>query len=147
MKVVALDRFLLEQMVTLERDAVIAGLCATDHFAVRVLGGGPAHAVLSNGVPVAAFGLVPSWPGRAEGWQLSSRLARPRELAVAARMARALLDGYQRDPQFRRIEMMVHCHCSWALSFAQALGLEIRLRLDKWDPAGRDVWFCERVAA
>jgi hypothetical protein len=103
--------------------------------------------MLEAGVPVAAFGLVKIWPGRAEGWQLSSRLARPRQLLAAARAAAALLDHHQRDADFRRIEMTVHCHCGWALSFAKALGLTVKTRLDKWDPAGRDVWFCERVAA
>lgn len=147
MMVVALDTFLLDQMVTLERDEITAAAAKTPAFREKVLSGCPAYAMLDGAVPVAAFGLVPSWHGRAEGWQLSSRLARPRQLTAAARAARTLLDMHQEDPAFARIEMVVHCHCGWALSFAKALGLTVKARLDRWDPAGRDVWFCERLAA
>ena len=63
----------------------------------------------------------------------------------AARIAVQILDAQQTDPAFRRVEMFVHCHCAWAISFIKALGFAARLRMDKWDPRGRDVWFCERV--
>jgi hypothetical protein len=95
--------------------------------------------------PLVGFGLIQIWTGRAEAWQLTSRQARPRHLVQAARIATEILDSHQRDPAFRRVEMFVHCHCSWALSFIAALGFEARLRMDKWDPRGRDVWLCERI--
>jgi hypothetical protein len=45
----------------------------------------------------------------------------------AARIAVQILDSHQRDPAFRRVEMFVHCHCSWAVSFIAALGFEAQM--------------------
>jgi hypothetical protein len=42
MNVVALDAFLLQQMVVLERDPVTAALCGTEHFAAMSSMPGPA---------------------------------------------------------------------------------------------------------
>lgn len=146
MLVLPLTERLLRQAIALERDRVTAALCDYPQFITRVLQKpARAWALVEAGAPVVAFGLVQIWPGRAEAWQLTSRKARPRQLVRAARIAVEILDAQQADPGFRRVEMFVHCHCAWALSFIKALGFEIKCRMDKWDPRGRDVWLCERV--
>lgn len=145
MLVLPMTEPLLRQLVALERDRETAELCRYPQFAERVLQGPVRYALVEGGEPVVGFGLIKIWPGRAEAWQLTSSRARPRQLVEAARKAVAILDAAQADPQFRRVEMFVHCHCAWALSFIKALGFKARLRMDKWDPRGRDVWFCERI--
>lgn len=146
MLVLPMTEGLLRQLVALERDRDTSELCAYPAFADRVMRGpGIRYAVVESGEPLVGFGLMQIWPGRAEAWQLTSRHARPRQLVKAARIEQKILDAMQTDPGFRRIEMFVHCHCAWAVSFIKALGFEIKCRMDKWDPRGRDVWFCERV--
>lgn len=137
---------LLRQLVALERDRDTAELCDYPQFSERVLAGPVRYALVEGGEPVVGFGLIKIWDGRAEAWQLTSRKARPRQLVQAARKAVEILDAAQADPKFRRVEMFVHCHCAWSLSFIEALGFEARLRMAKWDPRGRDVWFCERIS-
>lgn len=146
MLVLPLTEGLLRQAIVHERDRVTAALCDYPQFIQRVLQK-PARSwvLVEGGEPLVAFGLVQIWPGRAEAWQLTSHKARPRQLVQAARIAVEILDAQQADPAFRRVEMFVHCHCIWALSFIKALGFEARLRMDKWDPRGRDVWLCERI--
>lgn len=145
-RLVPLDRFLLDRLVAAERDPITAQQVSHDGFAPRVLAvQGLAYALLDGGMPMAGFGLVTHWHGRAEAWQLSSRHARPRQLAMAARMGSRLMDARQRDPAYRRVEAYVQCSQRWALSFIETLGFERKCVLAQWDPAGRDVWFCERI--
>jgi hypothetical protein len=146
MLVLPLTEGLLRQAIANERDRVTAELCDYPQFIARVLERpAKAWALVEAGEPVVAFGLMQIWPGRAEVWQLTSAKARPRQLVKAARIAVQILDSHQRDPAFRRVEMFVHCHCSWAVSFINALGFDRKCRMDKWDPRGRDVWLCERI--
>lgn len=145
-RLIAMDKFLLDQLVALERDPLTAEMCSGDLFAQRVLPlRGLTWALLDGGDLVGGAGLVPMWPGRAEGWQLTSRHARPRQLALAVRMARQVLDDRQRDPTFRRIEIYVRAGAIWCASFVKALGFEREGLLKRWDPAGRDMWICSRV--
>lgn len=145
-RLVPLDRFLLAQLVREERDPVTAEMASGEVFAQRALAiRGLSYALLDGGTLVAGGGLVPMWPGRAEAWQLTSTLARPRQLALGVKMARRILDARQRDPAFRRIEMFVRCRQAWACSFILGLGFVLEGRLKRWDPRGDDVWLCSRV--
>lgn len=145
-RLVKLDKLLLALAVGQERDPVTAEFACRDAFAVQALSG-PAYALIDGGELVGAGGLVPHWPGRAEGWWLTGKCARPRQLVKAVHLAREFLNARQRDPAFRRIEMFVRGEERWALTFAEALGFSLEGVLKAWDPMGRDMLLCARVAA
>lgn len=143
---VPLDRFLLDRAVDLERDPLTAEMASGDGFAERVLPlRGLSVGVLDGGNIVGAGGLVPLWPGRAEGWWLVSRQARPRQLAQATRLAVQLMDRRQRDPTFRRIEAWVRADAPYARSFLKALGFAAPSLQPRWDTKGRDHLFAYRI--
>jgi hypothetical protein len=145
-RLVAMDGFLLGDLIDSERDGLTAQMCRSTAFMSRVLAlPGLAFALLDGGEVVAGAGLVPMWHGRAEAWQLTSRHARPRQLVAAARIAARELDRRQCDPAFRRIEIYVLAGARWCASFVAALGFEREGLLRRWDPAGRDMWICGRV--
>lgn len=145
-RLVPMDRFLLDQLIAVERDPMTAEMCSGDGFAQRALAvSGLSYAMLDGAELIGGGGLVPMWPGRAEAWQLTSRHARPRQLVRGVAMAAHVLDARQRDPSFRRIEAYVRCDQVWALSFIAGLGFAREGRLAAWDPGGRDVWICSRV--
>ena len=144
MRLVKLDPALLETAIAAERDSVAAEFARTPSYAQIVLSGPAAYAVLDGEALVAAGGLILHWQGRAEAWSLVSRYARPRQLVRAVRMTRLVLDEVQRDPVFRRIEMVVRCDC-WARSFASALGFAEEAMLKTWDPLGRDAYLFARI--
>lgn len=145
-RLVKLDQLLLAIAVEQERDAVTAEYACRDAFAAQALSG-PSFALIDGGELVGAGGLVPHWPGRAEGWWLTSKWARPRQLVRAVHLAREFLDRCQRDPAFRRIEMFVRAEAHWAFSFVEALGFHLEGVLKAWDPIGRDMLLCARIAS
>lgn len=146
-RLVALDEFLARRLIHLERDELTAEMCGSDAWVRRILQY-PAlsFAMLDGGEVIGGGGLVPMWSGRAEAWQLSSRFARPRQLVAGVKLARAWLDQRQRDPVFRRVEAFVRKDHKWAFSFIDALGFVREGVLRNWDPRGRDVWICARIA-
>lgn len=146
-RLVPMDKFLLDQLVANERDPLVSEICSGPNFAALALQRpNLSFAMLDGGELVAGGGLVPLWHGRAEAWQLTSRRARPRQLAAAAKFARQVMDARQRDPAFRRIEAFVRADAGWALSFLRALGFVREGLLRAWDPAGRDMWICSRIS-
>jgi hypothetical protein len=146
MRLIPLDHLLLKQLLLLERDPLTAEMASGGAFALRAVAfNGLSFALVEGGELIAGGGLVQIWPGRAEAWQLTSRHARPRQLAAAAAAARDTMDKRQRDPAFRRIEAYVRACEPWAVSFIRALGFVREGVLKAWDPAGRDVWLCARV--
>lgn len=96
--------------------------------------------------PVAAFGAVPHWPGRAEGWMVFARTATRQARVLTARAAADRMDWLQTDPFWRRIEMYVHADQPWAVPFGRALGMHIEARVEAWAPDGADFFLMARIA-
>ena len=135
---VPLTRELLNLAVDLERDPLTAEMAEGDGFAARCLVTSLSFAMLDGGILVGAGGLSPQWYGRAEGWWLVSTHASRRHLAIAARYARAFLDKRQRDPMFRRIEIMVRADVPWCDSFAASMDFVFEGDAQSYDASGRD---------
>lgn len=147
-RIVPMDRHLLGRLVESERDPLTAEMSSGTHYADRVMvaaSHGLAFAMLDGGEVPVGGGLMMLWPGRAEGWWLVSREARPRHLALAARASARLLDRRQRDPAFRRIECFVRSGERWSTRFAEAMGFRQEGFHRAWDPAGRDYRCFARV--
>ncbi len=146
-RLVELDELLLREAVALERDPMIAALCAGREFASRSLIPGLAMGALQNGEVLGAGGLVPHWPGRAEAWLLVSREASRRQIVGGLRLARQWLDRCQALPMFRRIEIYVRTAAPWRASFAAALGFNREADLEAWGPNGEAFTLYSRIAA
>jgi hypothetical protein len=97
--------------------------------------------------PLAAFGTILHWSGRAEGWMVFSAAASRRDRVLAARGAAACMDRLQLHPAFRRIEMWVAADQPWTPAFARALGMTEEGRARSWDLRGRDHLLFARIAA
>ncbi len=106
---------------------------------------GCAYALFDGGRVLGAGGVVPIWPGRAEGWLLVTRLARPRDIVAGVRVAAAWLDEKQCDPAFARLEFFLLTQAPWRQSFAAALDLELVSTLRRWGPDGHDYCHYERL--
>lgn len=145
-RLVRLSRPLLDMAVALERDPLMAEMATGDGFAVRALAVPDlAVACLRGGYLVAAGGLIPHWPGRAEAWALVSVNSSPRDVTAAVRLARRWLDDRQRNPMFRRIECFVRSAAAWRRSFMHGLGFEFETDLTGWGPDGSDFAIFARV--
>lgn len=103
--------------------------------------------LLDGDTPLAGFGTILHWPGRAEGWMVLARLANRRARVAAARAAAAKMDELQRRPAFRRIEMWVDASVPWAASFSRALGMHCEARAQAWGLAGEDHMLYARISA
>ena len=146
-RIVTLDRFLLDRLVETERDPLTAEMAEGEGFAQRTLCDPRfSFAMIDGGDAVMGAGLVPYWAGRAEGWCLISKAARPRHIVAAARAVKIFLDKRQRDPAFRRVEIFVRAHERWSESFALAMGFREEGFHRAWDAAGRDYRCFARVA-
>ena len=105
-----------------------------------------AWVTLDRGRPVAAFGTMLHYPGRAEGWMIFVQGAGAKTRTSVARMANRRMNELQRSPWFRRIEMWVLAGAPWAATFSRALGMRCEGTAEAWDPAGRDYRLYARVA-
>ncbi len=142
MELVPLDRALMRFVLSLSRDAVDA-----KHIMPfpEVYFPGCAYAVHVAGRFIAAGGVIPIWPGRAEGWLLITHLAEKREIVTGIRFAGRWLDAKQEDPAFGRIEFFLLSQAAWRESFARALGLRFLSDLKRWGPDGEDYCHYERL--
>lgn len=90
-----------------------------------------------NQVLVCA-GAIPIWPGRATGWAVLS-LIPPREWPQLHKLVVRGLDGLQRDPAYRRLEVCVIHGFTEAHRWALLLGFEVETALARrYDSVGRD---------
>ena len=105
-----------------------------------------AWALLAGDTPLAAFGTLLHWVGRAEGWMVLARLADRRARVAAARAASAKMDELQRHAAYRRIEMWVLDGEPWAPSFSRALRMRCEAVVEAFDPLGRDHLLYARIA-
>ncbi|HEY2068280.1 MAG TPA: hypothetical protein VGG48_01900 [Rhizomicrobium sp.] len=145
-RLVPLDDTLLRIAIALERDQLAARF--TNLYERRaLLAPDRSFAFVDGGELLGAGGLVPVWPGRAEGWLLVSRLARPRQVVAGVRAARAWLDRKLRDPDYARIEFYIRADAPWRESFARALGCaEQGAKLRRWGLDGADYVLHARIS-
>ncbi len=142
---VSLTPELLALAVSMQDDPAFAH--QSDEMLARVCIPGLAFATLDGGTLIAALGIIPVWPGRALGWMFPTPIADKRQLTFTTRLARGHFDRWQRDPAFRRIEIMIRDDRPWRESFANALGMtECFGPMRAFDTAGRDYWMYARVA-
>lgn len=144
--IVPLTSDLLAEAVANMREGAATGLANSPAFAALALA--PASrgwAMVAPGRVLAAAGLVPHWPGRAEGWLIVARSCTRRELVQGLRRARAMLDDLQADSALRRIEIYVRASVAWCRSFPAALGFAEEACLAAWGPDGGDFRLCARV--
>jgi hypothetical protein len=146
--IVPLTEAILAAAVADMRDNGAAGLARTPAFAALALApGGFARALIAPGCVLACAGLVPHWPGRAEGWMITAPHATRRDLVAAVRAARAALDVLQTDPIWRRIEIYVRAGAAWTDSFTAVLGFQRDACLRAWAPDGADYVLYSRIGA
>lgn len=107
---------------------------------------GLSFAILEGGLPVIAGGIVPIWPGRAEGWSTVLPAASRRARVVGTRHAAALLETLIAAGRFSRIDVFMHPNAPSCRSFAQALGLVHERLLRKYMPDGSDIDLYSKVA-
>jgi hypothetical protein len=148
MRIVPLDRLLLDFAIEGERDTMAARVVVTDEQRNALLNE-HAHALLSRGLVVMAAGLILWWPGRAEGWVFVHREARPREIVYGCHAVRRWLDRIQEeDPlKYRRIEIAVRRDAPWRETFTGMLGFKLEGILEAFDTEGRDACVYRRLAA
>jgi hypothetical protein len=104
-----------------------------------------AFALLRGDAVLAEGGLIPLWPGRAEAWLLVGRDTSRRDLVPALRHARTIIEGCQRNPDFRRVEIHIRWEMPWRDSFARALGMSLEAQLRAASPTGGDMAIYARV--
>jgi len=90
------------------------------------------------GQAVVCVGAIPIWPGRATGWA-ALNLIPPRDWPQLHKLVLRGLDGLQRDPAYRRIEVSAPVEFIAAHRWILLLGFEIEAALARrYDPEGRD---------
>jgi hypothetical protein len=146
--IVPLTASILAIAVVNMKDSSLAAMARTSAFADLALApGGYARALIAPGRVLACAGLVPHWPGRAEGWMITAPHATRRDLVAAVRAARAALDVLQTDPIWRRIEIYVRADAAWTDSFTAVLGFQRDACLRAWAPDGADYVLYSRIGA
>jgi len=143
MRLVPLTRPLLDFILAMNRNDLESDL---PKFGA-VFSPGCAYALMDAGELYGAGGIIPIWHGRAEGWLIVTRLARPRDIVKGVRIAREWLDEKQQDPAFARLEFYLLAQAAWRESFAAALDLFYLSTLRRWGPDGDDYCHYERVRA
>jgi hypothetical protein len=148
MRIVPLDRLLLDFAIEGERDMLAARLFVTDQQRQLLLNE-HAHGLLSRGIVAMAAGLIEWWPGRAEGWVFVHREARPREILYGCQAVKQWLDRIQKeDPlKYRRLEIAVRRDAPYRETFTRMLGFRLEGVLEAFDPAGRDCCVYRRLAS
>jgi hypothetical protein len=144
---VPLDRTLLDLAMATSRETPWRGAAEGDAFAAKVLQPGLAYALLHGGRLLGCGGIAPEWHGRALVWMIVTKLARPREIMVAVRVARRFLEIMQRgEPAaLRRLELVVNASRPWCHSFPKALGFVLEGRCAAFGPDGADYLQFSRV--
>jgi hypothetical protein len=145
MRIVNLDRELLQMAVHLAADRAFIERCRSADFERLVLGH-PGYAVIRGGELVGAGGVVMHWPGLAEGWLLPSIFATRRDLVRATRGMRQWFDRLQQEPVYRRLEIRISAAAAWRSCWAKAIGFDAGQLLEAWGPDGSDHFLHARIA-
>lgn len=147
--IVRMDRLLFRALVATERDAMTAAQAAnvrTERAALEAAARGDAFVLMRDGYAMVGGALYLHRRGRAELWCLISKFARKRDVVMATREVRRLLDEKQSDPTYASVEAYLRDEPEFnALAFARAVGFETICYLERWDEAGRDHLFCRRL--
>lgn len=106
---------------------------------------GASFAMIDGGYVLGAGGVLPQWQGRALAWLLAGRFARPRHLALAARVAIPWLERLQADPRFARIEASTRCDRIAHCRFLEHLGFGLEGIMRRYGPDGSDHALYARV--
>ena len=93
----------------------------------------------------ACVGATPIWSGRAVGWAVFSQVP-PRVWPQLHKLVLRGLDGLQRDPAYKRLEIGVVVGFREAHRWALLLGFEVEVALARsYDTAGRDYVLYVRI--
>tara|TARA_R110000822_G_scaffold2705_9_gene12602 strand:+ start:529 stop:954 length:426 start_codon:yes stop_codon:yes gene_type:complete len=94
----------------------------------------PSYTALDNGVPIGAAGVIPLWPGRAQGWAFLSEMG-PQNFLKCHKAVKHFLDGCE----VRRLEISVDCEFKQAHKWAKKLGFTMECeRMPHYSPDGQD---------
>lgn len=97
---------------------------------------GPALTVLdATDRPLGAFGLVPMWPGVAQGWVFASESLRAAPVALHRTVARAL-DAGERLMRLHRIQVSVHENFRTSRRWVERLGFACEGAMPGFGPNG-----------
>jgi hypothetical protein len=113
--------------------AHLAGEIDGDGYARMLIDNGPAFAVLRDGAPVAAGGVMDDGRGKATAWSLLTPEAGP-----IMRTITRLVRGFFMAGQWRRAEIMVRADHIEGWRWARLLGFEFEGTLRKWGADGAD---------
>ena len=94
---------------------------------------------------IACVGAVPVCSGRAMGWAALSPIP-PHDWSRLHKLVLRGIDGLQRDPAYKRLEISVLVDFKAAHRWVLMLGFEVEAALAKcYDPTGRDYVLYARI--
>lgn len=144
-RIVPLTPELLQLAMATSREQQWRGAAEGAAFAAKVLQSELAFAMIDGGRILGCGGIAPEWHGRALVWMIVTVFARPRDVVAGIKIARRLFLQTQRDPAFRRLELLVRAGRSWCDSFSRALGFTLEGRCVAFGPDGDDYLMYARV--
>ena len=113
-------------------------------FFDRQASSGPNFTILKNGVPMAAAGFVPLWPGVYEGWLLRDDRASPHWIPVA-RISRHIFSGLSSVMELHRVQFHVHSLDTRAIKYAKFLMFQEEGTLTNYGPNKADFLMMRRL--
>jgi hypothetical protein len=100
--------------------------------------------VLLDGAPVAAWGVLPLWPGVATSWAWLTWPCAPHARPLI-RLARESLAYAHQALSLRRVQAEVSCRLPAGVRFAQLVGFEAEGLLRSYGLSGDDHWLMASV--